>query len=644
MTRRFAAALAALLAAALAACSLPPVSAPAGTPPPASAPTAAPAQPTPTPEAAGPVGCPDYAEAMAGVAGPGEIDAAYTDADACLQNAYALAAALYRGDAEAAMAACGVTAGDLARADAPTAAADDRFPFADLTGLRLAGFAFAGGGAGEPLWLTLSVADPGATALPAGVTTYAVEFGNGWYTAAGCVQALVPQGSYLPQSGGAYTAVNSFRNWVTTQPWQTADDLPPLTTAYYLAGFAAARGLEPAGGPGSGVWDGEVLAGQAQDAFGATPYFLQDRYAAAFTQAGYGAVYDESTDTFLLAASPGDAGRNRRMTAFTQNADGTAALTIARGANSLWMAPDQQVTYTMRQNADGSWAILRADWAGGSKTSEYQIWDAAVRLENGQPLPDTLPLAADLTGTANGGGLTWRQAAERFGVPEDTLRALNPDARCNPDGTLNDTLLLDPAYALPDANAQKMVHILVPWEDFQGGRSYPMPAGLEDAACIAAAEALDFLWHHNVRLGYFPAEPVEGENGAELYQAAEGARFTRYGELQTYLQAIFTPQLAQQYAAGGYEEQYRAYIGYLAGENDELRFGTGERGTNPAVLAQLCTAPQTQPDGSVVFGLLGLERDADPAAGDAPVRAVWHTIRLVPAEGGWRVAEAELAV
>ena len=87
-----------------------------------------------------------------------------------------------------------------------------------------------------------------------------------------------------------------------------------------------------------------MLAGQAQDAFGTTPYFLQDRYAAAFNLEGYSAVYDESTDTFLLAASPGDTGRNHRMTAFTQNADGTAALTIARGANSLWMAPDQQVT------------------------------------------------------------------------------------------------------------------------------------------------------------------------------------------------------------------------------------------------------------------------------------------------------------
>lgn len=601
--------------------------------------TPAPASPVPaqTAQPQAPSGCPDYARAMADAAGPGDIDPAYTDADACLQNAYALAAALFRGDAGAAATACGVAAEDLAHT--AEAAQDDRFPFADLTGLQVEGFAFSGGGAGEPLWLTLSVAEPGATPLPRGTTVYAVEFGDGYYTAAGCVQALVPQGSWLPQQGAAYAAVSSFRSWVTTQPWQDAGSLPPVGTAYYLSGFASGRGLEPSGG----VWDGEVLAGQAQDAFGVIPYFFQDRYAAAFTQEGYGAVYDESTDTFLLAASPGDTGRNRRMTAFTQNADGTAALTIARGANCLWMQPDQQVTYTMRQNGDGSWAILHADWTGGSKTPEYQIWSTSVRQTDGSPLPETLPLAADLSGTASGGGLTWQQAAEKIGVPEEQLRALNPDAHCNPDGTINDTLLLDPDYALPAAG-QKLVRILVPWEDHQGDRTYVMPADLDDKACIAAAEALDFLWHCNVRIGYAPAEQVEDPNGAELYQAAEGARFTRYSELKTYLGSVFAPELAQQYAAGGYEEQYRAYVGYLAGKNDELRFGAGERGTDPLVTAQLCTEPVTQPDGSVVFGLLGLERDADPAAGDAPVRAVWHTIRLVPADDGWRVAEAELAV
>ena len=68
---------------------------------------------------------------MADAAGPGDIDPLTTDADACLQNAYALAAALFRGDAGAAAAACGVAAEDLAHTTA--AAQDDRFPFADLT-------------------------------------------------------------------------------------------------------------------------------------------------------------------------------------------------------------------------------------------------------------------------------------------------------------------------------------------------------------------------------------------------------------------------------------------------------------------------------------------------------------------------------
>lgn len=599
------------------------------------------ASPAPaSPEAAGPVGCPDFDQAMAGVEGPGSIDPAYTDAETCLQNAYALAAALYRGDANAAAAACDAAAGDNGTA----VTQDDRFPFADLTGLRVDGVAFSGGGEEEPLWLTLSVAEPGAAPLPRGTVTYAVEFGDGYYTAAGCVQALVPRENYLPQQGAAYAAVSSFRSWVTTQPWRDAGSLPPVGTAYYLSGFAAGRGLEPSGGTGSGVWDGEVLAGQAQDAFGATPDFLQNRYAAAFTQEGYGTIYDETTDTFLLAAGPGDSGRNRRMTSFTENADGTAALTIARGANSLWMQPDQQVTYTLRENSDGSWAILHADWTGGSKTPEYRIWGTDIRLPDGSSLPETLPLAADLSGTANGGGLTWQQAADKYGVTVEQLHALNPDARCNPDGTINDTLLLDPDYSLPDTG-QKLVRILVPWEDYQGDRTYVLPADLDDKACIAAAEALDFLWHYNVRIGYTPAERVEdNQHGAELYQSVQGARFIRYSELKSYLESVFTPELAQEYASGGYEEPYRAYTGYLAGENDELRFGTGERGTSPLVMAQLCTEPMTQPDGSIRFGLLGLEREADSTAGDTPVRAVWHTVRLVPDGDGWRVAEAELAV
>ena len=62
------------------------------------APESAAATATPSPSAAltqTPGRCPTYDEAMAAAAGPGETgEGAYTDADACLQNAYALAAAL----------------------------------------------------------------------------------------------------------------------------------------------------------------------------------------------------------------------------------------------------------------------------------------------------------------------------------------------------------------------------------------------------------------------------------------------------------------------------------------------------------------------------------------------------------------------
>ena len=96
------------------------------------APESAAATATPSPSAAltpTPGRCPTYEEAMAAAAGPGETgEGAYTDADACLQNAYALAAALYAKDASAAAAACG-----RALDDAPNenAGAADLFPFAE---------------------------------------------------------------------------------------------------------------------------------------------------------------------------------------------------------------------------------------------------------------------------------------------------------------------------------------------------------------------------------------------------------------------------------------------------------------------------------------------------------------------------------
>ena len=579
--------------------------------------------------------CPDYAQAMAEVTPDGAWPGTGIDRETCLQNAYALAAALYHNDAAAAAAACGDTGLPLAQGNSLTV--DDQFPFETLDGLVVNGFSFSGG-ADEPLWLIISVAEPGSTPLPVGETTYALEFGDGYYVTEGCVSAMIPQEYVCDQQGNALSYVRSFRNWVTQRPWQDANDLPPVTTAYYVASFASLRGVS---NPDSGVWKSADLAAQAQDAFGTKLYAFEDSPSeAAFTQEGWGSVYDEETDSFLLAAGPGDGNRNCRMTGFVQNAaDGTWTLTMTRGANSLWMEPYQSVAYTLRQNGDGSWAILHADWAGGSKVTEYAMWETSVRLPDGTPLPETLPLRVDL-----GKRMTWQQAADALGRDLSQLQALNPDIRPDADGTfLAYDLLMEESYPL-ETPLQRVVLIDNPWEDFRGSRSYSVPASLDEEASIVTAEALDFLWHYNVQLGYAPAQPVENDRNAELYQAADGARFTRYSDLKAYLESVFTPELAAQYANGGYNEQYHCYIGYLAGEKDELRFGGGERGTNPLVLTQFCTEPERQADGSLVFGLLGIESSQAAGAGAPPARAVWHTIRLVQTDDGWRVAEASLAV
>lgn len=582
--------------------------------------------------------CPDYDQAMAKVTGAGYPDSAWqsmgTDEITCLQNAYALAAALYHNDADAAAAACGYT--DLPYAEEKHLTIDDRFPFETLDGLVVNGFSFSGGTDG-PLWLTISVAEPGDTPLPVGETTYALEFGNGYYVTSGCVSAMIPKEHYQAQEADALTYVRTFRSWVTTRPWADPNDLPNVTTAYYVASFASMRGAPT---NTSGVWNASDLAARAREAFGTELYAFEEPYEAAFTQEGWGSVYDEATDTFSLAASPGDGNRNCRMIDFSENASaGTWTLTMARGANSLWMEPYQSVAYTLRKNGDGSWAILHADWAGGSKVTDYAMWETSVRLPDGSALPECLPLRVDL-----GEQMTWQQAADVLDMDVSVLQALNPDVQPDGDGTfLACDLLVKESYPLPDT-LQRVVLIENPWEDYQGSRSYCVPASLDEQASAVTAEALDFLWHFSVRTGYFPAQPVDNDKNAELYQAEEGARFTSYSELKTYLESVFTPELAEQYAGGGYNAEYRCYIGYMAGENDELCFGGGERGTNPLVLTQLCTEPQTQADGSLVFGLLGIESSQAAGAGAPPARAVWHTIRLVQTDDGWRVAEASLAV
>ena len=59
----------------------------------------------------------------------------------------------------------------------------------------------------------------------------------------------------------------------------------------------------------------------------------------------------------------------------------------------------------------------------------------------------------------------------------------------------------------------------------------------------------------------------------------EGARFRNYTDFTSYLNAVFSPELAESYAnSARYDEKMNIYAGgYMQGENDELWFTGGER-------------------------------------------------------------------
>ena len=194
------------------------------------------------------------------------------------------------------------------------------------------------------------------------------------------------------------------------------------------------------------------------------------------------------------------------------------------------------------------------------------------------------------------------------------------------------------------------VTIKTPWvqSQYQQSKTYEVPAALDEQAAAAMAEAYDFLGHLEVSTGYTPVEPVEGK--VNLFRSVEGARFTRYSDFVSYLNAVFTPELAQTYAIGAYfNEEWDFYLGgYMEGDNDELWQTAGDRGTNIYYCGTLFTEPETQPDGSVTFWQLSLQLDEEAFAGwegegpYVPAFAEPSLVRLVPTENGWRVAQLSL--
>lgn len=252
-----------------------------------------------------------------------------------------------------------------------------------------------------------------------------------------------------------------------------------------------------------------------------------------------------------------------------------------------------------------------------------------------------------------GGNGTLADAAAAYGLTPEELQRLNPGVT-DEDLQREDGLFAYQELTLGESLRQfsdtQTVTIQTPWvqNEVQQSQTYEVPAALDEQAAAVMAEAYDFLWHLEVSTGYSPAEPVEGK--VNLFRTVEGARFTRYSDFVSYLNAVFTPELAQTYASGAYfNEEWDFYLGgYMEGDNDALWQTAGDRGTNIYYAGTLFTEPETQPDGSVTFRQLSLQLDEETFAGWGgkdplvPAFAEPSLVRLVPTENGWRVAQLSL--
>lgn len=283
--------------------------------------------------------------------------------------------------------------------------------------------------------------------------------------------------------------------------------------------------------------------------------------------------------------------------------------------------------------------------AGQNPAAEYSITDSTYDsgLLEGAAWPESVTLLANWNGSLE-------EMAETFGVPVETLQQLNPTPETVDDGNGGtwyfDMQIQDGPYTLPQT-ALKRVEIVVPWASDPGEQSHSVivPASLDDQAAAALAEAEWFLYHSEVSVGYWPAEVTDETN--MVYRSKEGARFTTFSGFTTFLQSVFTDEKAQAYAGGGLNE-YGYYSGFFAGEDDSLCFASGDRGTNIYYAGTAYTEPETLEDGSIRFLQLSLQVSEEGFTGWGtgeeiqPALAYATEVRLVPTEGGWRVAALSL--
>lgn len=167
---------------------------------------------------------------------------------------------------------------------------------------------------------------------------------------------------------------------------------------------------------------------------------------------------------------------------------------------------------------------------------DYTVTEGTLELQEGVAWPDQ-PVTLQIYGWRG----TLEDAAETYGVPLETLQALNPDPETwERDGTtIYYNLKLQEDYQVPRP-AVKHVTISTPWvaSRWEQTASYTVPAALSDQAAACMASAYDFQYkHYGMSGGIFPADYNE-ETG--WYCTTEGGLYTKYSDLAQYLGAVYT--------------------------------------------------------------------------------------------------------
>ena len=245
------------------------------------------------------------------------------------------------------------------------------------------------------------------------------------------------------------------------------------------------------------------------------------------------------------------------------------------------------------------------------------------------------------------------EAAETYGVPLETLQALNPDPRIEQDAEGDpyySVLILEQNYQLP-TDPVKRVTVEIPWIENRYERSgtYAVPASLSDQAAACMATAYHFQYEHfGMHVGIEPSEQLPG-NDSYFYYSTEGAMYTSYSDLEQFLHCVYTPDYCARILGGPLDQRTEDAIQpYYQGENDTICFQVGDRGSYIAHCGTVYTEPELQPDGSLTFWQLSLTIESEDFQGwgedkdYVPDTATISTVRLEPGETGWRVAALTL--